>query len=57
MFQKLDLLPSSGRKARVQLSPLEIADLCQAVLYWVVFLLGLFFDPEDGSDILLWNVG
>jgi hypothetical protein len=27
------------------------------VLYWVVFLLGLFFDPEDGSDILLWNVG
>jgi hypothetical protein len=21
------------------------------------FLLGLFFDPEDGGDIFLWNVG
>jgi hypothetical protein len=25
--------------------------------YHAAFLLGLFFDPEDGSDMLLRNVG
>jgi hypothetical protein len=44
------LLPSSGSKNKPSKKP-------ACYLLHAGFLLGLFFDPEDGRDMFLQNVG
>jgi hypothetical protein len=45
--------PSSGSKNKLSKKP---AELLLVISVHPSFLLGLFFDPEDGGDIFLRNV-
>jgi hypothetical protein len=49
MIDKVDI-PSIQCKQVVRLS-------LMVYLFHATFLLGLFFEPEDGSDVFLSNVG
>jgi hypothetical protein len=49
--------PSSGRDAELDVIFRKLADSLLAVCFYAGFLLRLFFDPEDGSDMFLRNVG
>jgi hypothetical protein len=51
VFQKNTLTPSSKLKNK----PSITAEACCRL--HISFFLGLLFNPEDGSDIFLWNAG
>jgi hypothetical protein len=53
MFQSNKPPPSSGSKNKESNKP----SISVCYLLYIGFLLGLFFDPEDGGDMLLRNIG
>jgi hypothetical protein len=50
VFQRNTLPPASGLKCKYSKNPAEAGDKLS-------FFLGLFFDPEDGGNAFLQNVG
>jgi hypothetical protein len=59
-FRRNISLPSSGLKNKPRKKPARkwVASRASEEQYlFLPFLLGLFFDPEDGGDMFLRNIG